>query len=149
MSREGSPHARIASLRDLLGRVRHDLGKYLVFQASWLPPEPGASELREALCADLLATRSGPAGPEDVLAVWSALRPGLCGQGPGPDGLTHDLAAHPRFLALEAAVGRLAHALPALRDGSLPDAALPELAASARLAAQAARDLHATFPEEP
>jgi hypothetical protein len=61
--------------------VRHDLGKYVCFEARWLDETASAAELRAALQADLGHTRRGPAGDEDCTAVWARLRPDVAGLG--------------------------------------------------------------------
>ncbi len=62
--------------------LRHDLGKYIGFEASFLPPEPSPEALREALRADLLATRRGPRGVESAADIWNRLRPPLLAEDP-------------------------------------------------------------------
>lgn len=108
-------------LREAVARARHDLGKYVAMNQRWLGDAPPASELREALVADLLETRSGPRGKDDAVAVWAALRPDL-----------EPLAPDADLAAVDAHVAAIAEALPALASGALPDAALAALAAHAR-----------------
>lgn len=74
--------------------LRHDLGKYIGFEASFLPPEPSPEALREALRADLLATRRGPRGVESAADIWTRLRPPL-------------LMGDPDVVAIEQAMGAL------------------------------------------
>lgn len=68
-------------LAEAAARARHDLGRYVCFQARGLEDDAPADVLREALAADLRRTRSGPGGTEDVAAVWARLRPPLAGAG--------------------------------------------------------------------
>lgn len=60
---------------DAARAVRHDLGKYVCFEARWLGEDAPPAELRAALEADLGHTRRGPAGDEDCTVVWARLRP--------------------------------------------------------------------------
>ncbi len=61
--------------------VRHDLGKYVCFEARWLDETASAAELRAALQADLGHTRRAPGGDEDCAAVWGRLRPAVAALG--------------------------------------------------------------------
>lgn len=74
-------------------RLRHDLGKYVCFDARWLPDEPSDDALRAALENDLLRTRRGPAGALTAAQVWAEQRDGVCDA--------------PGFAELDAAMGRL------------------------------------------
>lgn len=65
---------RAMSLQDAAARARHDLGKYVAFQARWLEPDAPAESLREALREDLLRTRKGPDGVVDAQTLWRDLR---------------------------------------------------------------------------
>lgn len=103
--------------RDAAERVRHDVGKYVVFEVAWLPPDAGPAALRDALRSDLLATRRGPDGATGAVALWRALRPGL------PDA--------PEVAELDDRFRALERGLPAL-DAEPPDPdALRALAATA------------------
>ena len=64
---------------DAIDRLRHDLGKAIVRQVTWLAPEPDLDALREALAADLLATRRSPAGTVGAVALYDELRASLAG----------------------------------------------------------------------
>jgi hypothetical protein len=106
--------------REVAERVRHDLGKAVVFEASWLSPAASTGELRAALREDLLRTRRGPSGTASAAEIWSVLRASL-----GPH------ARAPEVAAIDAAMARLGAELPAL-DADPPDpAALAALAALA------------------
>ncbi len=56
-----------------IARIRHDIGKYVTLQQRFLADDPSAEDLREALIADLGATRRGPAGAQSIAEVWSGL----------------------------------------------------------------------------
>ena len=56
------PPEQLRTLAEQLGRLKHDLGKYICFRQRWLPEDAPTDERREALVADLLQTRSGPSG---------------------------------------------------------------------------------------
>jgi hypothetical protein len=111
-----------------LARLRHDLGKYVALQTRGLPPDPTDDELREALAADLLRTRSGPDGARDALEVWEDVKV--------------DLGGDPHFDRLLAAIERLRPRIAALRTGSLDRAGLLDAADAAREASDAAVALH-------
>lgn len=68
-------------LAEAFARARHDLGRYVCFQARGLEEDAPADVLREALAADLRRTRSGPGGVEDLAAVWARVRPPLAAAG--------------------------------------------------------------------
>ncbi len=69
------------SLLEAAARARHDLGKYIAFQARWLGPGAAVAELREALREDLLRTHKGPDGATDAATLWRELRVPLQGAG--------------------------------------------------------------------
>jgi hypothetical protein len=69
------------SLLEAAARARHDLGKYICFQARWLEPGTPVDTLRDALRDDLLRTRRGPDGTQDAVAVWAELREALAPAG--------------------------------------------------------------------
>lgn len=64
-----------AGAAEALLRARHDLGKYVAFACRCLPEGASDAELREALSADLLHTRSNP--PAGCIEVWQELCPEL------------------------------------------------------------------------
>lgn len=81
------------TLADAADRARHDLGKYVCFQARGLGEDASEAELRDALAQDLRRTRSGPAGVRGVAELWAELRPPLAAAGVEPiDALVADLA---------------------------------------------------------
>lgn len=116
-----------------LARVRHDLGRYVVFQQRWVAEGAGESERREALIADLLGTRRGPEGTVDAAALWAELRRPLVGEAPLPGGGRVDLAGDPDLARLDAAMGAVAEAIDGLRAGGAID-----LDATGRWAAEVA-----------
>lgn len=89
--------------RETMAALRHDLGKYVCFEARWLGEDAGAEALRDALRADLLRTRRGPTGEEPAAAIWARLRPGT------PAGPDRD-EVEARVAALAGRAGRLAEA---------------------------------------
>ena len=104
---EGVPSELRAELRERLEGLRHDLGKYVVFQLRWLPPEPSDGELREALEADLARTRSGGGLVESAPQLWARLRPPLVGERPLADGSWVDLSSDPDLVALDRAIAAI------------------------------------------
>lgn len=111
--------------------AQHDLGKYACLTQRFLPPGAPDAELLDALQTDLLSTRSGPGGTQDVAEVWHRLAPGLAPLRPDPD-----------LDELDAALGAIAPALGALRAGALDRPALEALAAQARRIPAALKRLH-------
>ena len=109
-------------LREHVGRLRHDLGKYVAFFSANLPPEafgpPPSAEAVEALRRDVLATRTGADGRPrtawQVFDAWVA----ECGT---PPALAAGLAE------VAAAVDVLRASEPALRSGD-PRALGPHVA---------------------
>lgn len=69
------------SVLEAAARARHDLGKYISFQARWLEPGAPVDALRDALREDLLRTRKGPDGVVTAAALWRELREPLVGFG--------------------------------------------------------------------
>lgn len=119
------------ALRDHAARIKHDLGKYVAFQARWLDEGADPEDLREALAADLLATRRGPEGSVDVLTVWAGFRAPLVGEALLEDTHHIDLSASEPFRTLDAAVSALAPAVDALRADEEIDLARTRAAALA------------------
>jgi hypothetical protein len=86
-------------LLEAAARARHDLGKYVAFQARWLEPDAPVEALREALREDLLRTRKGPDAVVDAAALWRELRVPLLAAGvERVDGLMDELAGRARRL---------------------------------------------------
>ncbi|MBN2798957.1 MAG: hypothetical protein JXX28_07395 [Deltaproteobacteria bacterium] len=61
----------------LVGRLRHDLGRYMAFQLRAVGDGAPHTLLCEALRADLLQTRRGPAGVERAVDLWDRALPAL------------------------------------------------------------------------
>jgi hypothetical protein len=104
----------LAALDAFLGRMKHDLGKYVSLQMRWLAEEASLEDRERALKADLLATRRGPQGTQDALSVYREFRPVLMGDEPLSAGIVMNLSAHPMVVSLDAAmeeVARIAHVL--------------------------------------
>lgn len=124
----------LPALREHIERSRHDLGKYISFQARNLPDPPSDQELREALVADLRETRRSGANLTDAETLWGTLRPSLSGQAELPDGGLVDLAGDPDFEALCRAMARVSAAIPLLHQASRAE--LGEARAQARLVSE-------------
>jgi hypothetical protein len=124
----------LSALLPSLEALRHDLGKYISFQARGSEGDPVL--LREALCADLLATQRSPQGTVDALALWGQLAPPLRGERDLEGGLRADLRGDETFDALEAAMAELGGLIPMLRQGKLEDEKLAVAAAAAREVAE-------------
>jgi hypothetical protein len=114
------------SLVDHAARVKHDLGRYVAFQVRGLPPDAPLELRRDALAADLLATRKGPQGSEDAAELWARLRAGF-----------GDRVDHPAIAVLDARMADVAAAITALRAGNA-DAAAVDAGITAALAVAAA-----------
>jgi hypothetical protein len=131
------------ALRDHAGRIKHDLGKYVAFQVRWLQEDAEPAAMREALCADLLATRRGPEGSVDALTLWSSFRQELVGGALLEGAFEVDLSEDPAFRDLDAAVSALEPFVAALRAGESVDVSAARAAALA-VAEACKRFLHAT-----
>lgn len=118
------PADQLEELVEDLADLRHDLGKYVCFEARFVADPGDRAALRAALQADLRRTRRRGAEVEGVGGVWARLRPTA-------------LEGDPTVQRLDAAVAQLASA-----DLDAPDARLADLAAQARAVSQACRDLH-------
>lgn len=109
-------------------QIKHDLGKYIAFQIRWVDASAPLDERREALSADLLATRRGPEGTRDAVSVWAEIR--------GP------VAGEPESSEIDARMARIAALLPALADGSADEARVSEGFADALAVAELCRTMH-------
>ncbi len=119
-------------LDEALAAARHDLGKYVHFEARWIAEDADATSVREALRADLLRTRRGPRGEHGVGKVWADARAEIA-LAMACDGRPLDLAD------IDRRVVELAAAAERLDDLSLPE--LRDVAALARSLAEAIRAL--------
>ena len=88
---------RLGGLVPALQDLQHDLGKYVCFETRFVGLEADLASLRQALRADLLATRRRGEQAEAAWQVWARLRPA---------GLDDD----PDVGAIDAAVEALARA---------------------------------------
>ena len=120
-----------STLLEAAERAKHDLGKYIAFQARWLPPSAERRDWQEGLVSDLLQTRRGPAGTEDAVTLWKRLRPSLAGLEQDPD-----------LLQVEDAMKTIEEALDDLRTDCLSVEALQALGETAKLVAHHLSLLH-------
>lgn len=140
-----TPRARTA-LAEHLAALHHDLGKYVSLQVRWSNGDP--STLRDALTADLLATRRGPTGTADAAAVWDGFAPELRGERPLVSGDRVDLRGDEGYDRLEAAMAEVGRTIAALRDGGPDDAGLRAGADAARIVAEQCRLLRRRADKE-
>lgn len=116
------------ALLDAVAKARHDLGRYVAFQARSLEPGASDADLRASLDADLNHTRSTP--DASCAAVWAGLRGALAAAG---------LAA-PDLAGIDGAVAELHRRATILP--SLPTAALWETVTLAIDLGERLRALH-------
>ncbi len=127
----------MSELLEAAKAAKHDLGKYVAFEARWLPPEASRTDRLRALQADVLHTRRSAQASEGAVDLWGRLRPGLAALGDDPD-----------LAAVDAAVAALAAHGPGLADGSLDGEALADCAAQARRIADHLAALHRRLRQE-
>jgi len=120
-----------AAVADALDRLRHDLGKAIVLQTTWLGPGADPAEVRDALAADLLETRRSPRGIVSAVEVYAELRPELAPFDGDPDRVT-----------LDEAMTAVAKVTAALRAGTATDEEVARGVQAAREVADACRSLH-------
>jgi len=106
------------ALREQIQDLRHDLGKYMVFQLRWLAPEPSDDELREALVTDLARTRAAGDKVETAAQLWARLRPPLVGEVELSDGTIANIGDDPDLLAIDEALALITDLIPRLDDAS-------------------------------
>lgn len=82
MTLEEVPTADLPRLGLQLGRLRHDLGKYLQFEVRFLGTDPETEALRHALRNDLYATRKVGDAVSSAWELWAELRPAPLGDDP-------------------------------------------------------------------
>ena len=112
-------------------RLRHDLGKYVSLQVRWVGEGASPDDLREALMADLLATRRGPDGATDALTLWAELRADWRG----------DWANDPDVRRIEHAMAALEPVVAALRAGTATHEVVERGVAQARVVSEATKAL--------
>ena len=112
-------------------RAKHDLGKYIAFQARWLPPGAAREEWQAGLVSDLLETRRGPSGTEDAVALWKRLKTDFAGLKNDPD-----------VRAVDEAIERIEGRLSDLKEDRLSLADLQSLGETAKEVAQHLSALH-------
>lgn len=116
------------ALLDAVAKARHDLGRYVAFQARSLEPGASDADLRASLDADLNHTRSTP--DASCADVWAGLRGAVVAEGLGASELG----------AIDAAVAELHRRAGAL--SSLGTEALWETVALAIDLGERLRSLH-------
>ncbi len=101
---------------DHVARIKHDLGKYVAFQIRWLAEDASDADRRDALAADLLATRRGPEGTVDAPRVWAMARSGLVGQQPLIGERRADISDEPLLAEIDAQMAIIEQVIVALRN---------------------------------
>lgn len=135
MRLEDLPREALSDLVEDLADLRHDLGKYIIFETRFIEDRDDIDALRAALARDLLQTHERKGKPMTCWQVWERLRP-------------PELAKDPDVVAIE----RLLSALKALDladDGALPRArtlAADVAEATRRLYQRATDQLHEEEP---
>ena len=124
MRLEDVPLAALPDLIEDLSDLRHDLGKYILFEVRFLGPTTDTEALRSALLADIEQTHKRGDDVSAAWEVWQRLRPDM--------------------LAGDEDVERIETSLEALRqlDLSGPMAVLQEASRLAGEVANATRALH-------
>ena len=135
------PHARDA-LAALAGRLKHDLGRYVAMQARWLGPDADAATKQAALRDDLLATRRGPDGSVDAVAVWAPSADALLGREELASGIVVDLTHDPDVQRIVGGMAHLTHVIGLLRGGTLDSEGVDGAITASIEVAEACRDLH-------
>lgn len=131
----------LGPLTDHVGRLKHDLGKYVSLQARWLGEDASTADRRKALEADLLSTRRGPDGSHAATSVWDEFRPGLVGAGDLGGGARADLSDDPDLISLQHNMAIIADVSAALRANTAGDEVVARGADAALLVAEACRSL--------
>jgi len=86
---------RLVGVVPILDVLRHDLGKYVCFETRFVGLDADLPALRQAVQADVLATRKTGDAVEPAWDLWARLRP-------------DDLSDDPDVLAIDQAVEQLA-----------------------------------------
>lgn len=137
----------LAALDAFLGRLKHDLGKYVSLQMRWLRTEASPKERQQALKADLLATRRGPQGTQDAVSVYGEFRPTLMGEEPLGPGVVMDLSANPMVISLEAAMAEIADITELLANNVAGEDDIDRGAKAALTVSERCRDLYRRIRE--
>ena len=123
----GSSESTDSSMLERAAALKHDLGKYVAWRSANLDDDawegPLTEDFVEALCADVLATRSRSEGDQSAWEVWAALTDDL----PQP-------FSEPELVAVGAAVAVLREHGEALR--TTDEAALAAARPAIRVAQQ-------------
>ena len=135
------PVAR-AALGEHVTRVKHDLGKYVAFQVRALEPDAPFDLARDALIADVLATRRGPEGVRDAFSLWTELRPALVGDLPLSTSHRVDLREEPGFVEVDAGMAVIGALLGPLGEGAATEEQVRRGVAAALAVAEGCRELH-------
>ena len=131
----------LTALSEHVARIKHDLGKYVAFQIRWLGPDAAFEERRDALAADLLATKRGPEGEIDAAALWAHFRPALVGQEALGGDTRADLSGDPSVRAIDEAMATVAEVAAALREGRANEEDVHRGSEAALAVADACREL--------
>lgn len=131
------PHQDHRALLQAAADAKHDLGKYVAFQARWLPADADEAAWREALQADVLHTRRSATGSEPAAALWARLRPALA-----------PLEGDTDLAAVDGAIAALGELTPALAGGTLSGPDLTRCADQARAVATHLAALHRRLRQE-
>jgi hypothetical protein len=132
----------LAALGEVVGRLKHDLGKYVAFQVRWVAPDAEFSERRDALEADLLSTRRGPDGAVDAPTVWRQIRPVLVGEVALPIGGKVDLSNDVAVQIIEQNIAIISLVVAAFQESAVGEAELSDGTAAALAVSEACRDLY-------
>lgn len=129
----------LEALLTIVGRAKHDLGKYMAMDLRWLPPDTTAHDLRQALRADLCRTRTG-VHTETAVQIWARFRRQLVGEASQHGSAPVQLLGDVDFITIDQAMARIAEGIP--RIDHLPMAELLELKTQALAAAEGLHRLH-------
>jgi hypothetical protein len=131
----------LGALASHVTRLRHDLGKYVSMQVRWLGDNPSPDALRDAVVADLLTTRRGPAGVQTAQAVWAEFQPALVGARELVDGVHVDLSEDSDVRQLEHHMAIIAEVADRLQTGLADGDTIDRGAEAAQKVAEACRSL--------
>lgn len=131
----------LGPLTEFVGRLKHDLGKYVSLQARWLGDGAPVAERRKALEADLLSTRRGPDGSQAATSVWLEFRPGLVGLADLGGGARADLSDDPDLVRLDHNMSIVEEVSEALRRSAADDDIVELGCAAALTVAETCRSL--------